>query len=534
MGDATDDVSLVGCGFFEDNDDDNAAEQLVEVGGAGVKGPLAGAVVNLYLADLSQSDLKGDQQGDPGSTVANASIQDLIVPNDISGLVLLEFVVDADTTDLTTGAAPIFDNLITLVDAQRVIDGDDIYASVLTTMVVNLARQKADSGTPYSGDGNGTITEAEMIAALDVAQNQVKSTLGFGLDSETDIFTTPPLITNDTTSAEDQADVAAYRQAIEAVAAIANAVSEAGGGASAQDAFEALTEDLSDGDIDGQGSDGAIANLATVTTLTDIVTQDVTSLTIPGTETTVGDIESILDDETDETGSTADTTDLGNGNLTVDPEPAVVEVDSDADGVVDSEDAFPTDADNQTDADQDGFGDETDDAFPQDADNHTDADMDGFGDETDDAFPDDADNYSDADEDGFGDQTDDAFPDDPDNQTDADMDGFGDETDDAFPNDILNWTDADMDGLGDETLDEFLNDTDNDGIINEEDDFPDVPNDSDNDGVADDTDNCVDVFNPDQANEDGDAAGDACDGLPSAIWDQFEWDEAVWQDTAQF
>ncbi|MBT5331687.1 MAG: hypothetical protein HOL48_07895, partial [Porticoccaceae bacterium] len=55
-----------------------------------------------------------------------------------------------------------------------------------------------------------------------------------------------------------------------------------------------------------------------------------------------------------------------------------------------------------------------------------------------------------------------------------------------------------------------------------------------NDGVADDTDNCVDVFNPDQANEDGDAAGDACDGLPSAIWDQFEWDEAVWQDTAQF
>ena len=151
-------ISLVGCGFFEDNDEDSVVQPL-GVGGAGVKGPLAGAVVNLYLADLGQADLKGAIQG-TGSTGADAAIQDLEVPGDISGLVLLEFAVDADTTDLTTGAAPIFDNLVTLVDAQRLVDGDDIYASVLTTMVVSLAQSNADEGAPYSGNDDGTISEA--------------------------------------------------------------------------------------------------------------------------------------------------------------------------------------------------------------------------------------------------------------------------------------------------------------------------------------------------------------------------------------
>ena len=400
-------------------------------------------------------------------------------------MVLLEFAVVAGTTDLTTGSAPIFNNLITVVDASRLTSGD-IYASVLTTMVVKLARRKADSGTPYSGDANGTISADEFTAALTVAQSQVKSTLGFGLDSSTDIFTTSPLITSATTTPAQQAQVAAYRQAIEAVAAISNAVSESGGGATAQEAFDALTEDLSDGTIDGQSDTGAVAAFEGVTaTLQATVTQDVSTLNIPGTTTTVGAIATVLTEERTATGNIATTTDQ---LVVTPPTPAVVEVDSDGDGVVDSEDAFPTDADNQTDADEDGFGDQTDDAFPQD----------------------------------------------PNNQTDADMDGFGDETDDAFPNDILNWTDADMDGLGDETLDEFLNDTDNDGIINDDDEFPDVANDPDNDGVPDGEDNCETVYNPEQENTNGTSAGDACFSLPSAIWDQFEWDEAVWQDTAQF
>ncbi|WP_436515690.1 thrombospondin type 3 repeat-containing protein [Ekhidna sp. To15] len=74
-----------------------------------------------------------------------------------------------------------------------------------------------------------------------------------------------------------------------------------------------------------------------------------------------------------------------------------------------------------------------------------------------------------------------------------------------------------------------LPDTDNDGIVDEEDNCPLVKNkdqkdsdgdgigdaceeDSDGDGIIDELDNCPLVSNPDQEDEDGDGIGDACEG----------------------
>ena len=88
-------------------------------------------------------------------------------------------------------------------------------------MAVDLAVQNADSNVaPYTGNNDGTVTEAEFLNALTVAATQVASTVGFGLSSDIDIFDTPPLVDDTTVTTEEQTDVAAYRSAVEALTAV--------------------------------------------------------------------------------------------------------------------------------------------------------------------------------------------------------------------------------------------------------------------------------------------------------------------------
>ncbi|MGX9728816.1 MAG: Lcl domain-containing protein [Candidatus Electronema sp. VV] len=108
---------------------------------------------------------------------------------------------------------------------------------------------------------------------------------------------------------------------------------------------------------------------------------------------------------------------------------------------------------------------------------------------------------------------------------DTDGDGVADD-EDAFPNDPSEWLDSDQDGIGNNADP----DDDNDGVTDSKDAFPLDPSewsdtdgdgqgdnadlDDDNDGVADTTDNCPLVYNPNQADENGDSIGDACDTSP--------------------
>ncbi|PKH56718.1 collagenase [Shewanella sp. Choline-02u-19] len=87
-------------------------------------------------------------------------------------------------------------------------------------------------------------------------------------------------------------------------------------------------------------------------------------------------------------------------------------IDSDGDGVIDSEDAFPNDATETLDSDGDGVGDNSD-AFPFNSTESMDSDGDGVGNNGD-AFPFDATETVDTDGDGIGDNSD-AYPTDPDN-----------------------------------------------------------------------------------------------------------------------
>jgi hypothetical protein len=234
----------------------------------------------------------------------------------------------------------------------------------------------------------------------------------------------------------------------------------------------------------------------------------------------------------------------------------LLDTDTDGDGVIDSEDAFPEDANESTDSDGDGIGDNSDwdldndgwnntdevdcltdpmdgSSFPEDFDNDTicdvldsDDDNDGYFD-NDDRFPYNASEWADNDNDGVGDNADE--DDDNDGYSDAveiecqssptevtdipvdsDLDGICDAIDDdvdgdgydndvdAFPTDPDEWSDFDGDGIGDNAD----TDDDNDLVLDVDDAFPYDPYetvDTDGDGVGDNGD----------LNDDGDAWTDA-------------------------
>ena len=117
------------------------------------------------------------------------------------------------------------------------------------------------------------------------------------------------------------------------------------------------------------------------------------------------------------------------------------DLDTDGDGVSDSQDQFPLDSTQATDSDGDGYGDNSDgtnpDVFPDDVSQWADTDGDGYGDNADgnssDDFPTIHTQWKDSDGDGYGDNPNeemgDRFPDDPTQWSDSDYDGFGDEVD---------------------------------------------------------------------------------------------------------
>lgn len=322
----------------------SSVDESTEVQGAGVKGPLAGAGVAAYQVDLSASNLKGSLLGS-GTTGSNAAITGLSIPSDSSGQILLEFNVNGSTIDITSGVAPDFDRLTTVINASRILAGDSIYASILTTMAVELAAANADIGIPYSGNGDGNVSQQEFDTALDVAQLQLKSMLGFGMSTDIDIYSVPPLLTNEIDTDREQADVVAYRQANEVVAALVIQASEASSAEdTAQEILEALVLDIGDGDIDGSGLNGVVSELEVLDEDIDITisSADLASLEVPGTDILIRDIEQVVADETETTGSTVDTSNLEDGTLDVEIEDAELVSDIDGDGIIDIEDSTPT------------------------------------------------------------------------------------------------------------------------------------------------------------------------------------------------
>lgn len=476
-------ATLVGCGNSNDNSTPTTTSANITVNGAGVKGPLVNAEVNLYQLDLTSSTLEGDLIAE-ASTDSTAAITGLTVPDDITGNFILEFSVDSDTFDLNTGEAPIFERMVTVVSAEELLDEKAVYATPITTIVVDMAAQNADSGSPYSGNDDGSISEEEFLAALEIAENQIKSSFGFGMPEDLDIFTVPPLVTDETDTPEELSAVASYRQTVEAFSAVIKELTDTDDGLeSPQEVLDALTEDLSDGKIDGKDGDEEIAELSSLTTPIDEAINNINldDLTVPGTDHPISDIEDLLVDEKETTGVETNTDDLESGEVEVELEPINTVSDSDNDGVNDDEDAFPSDSTESADNDQDHIGDNAD----------TDDDNDNVADEND-AFPFNPEESIDTDNDGIGNNED----------TNDDNDDFQD-SDDAFPLDDSESTDTDDDGIGDNAD----TDDDNDNVLDVNDAFPFDPTesvDTDNDGIG----------NNEDEDDDGDQVPDDQDAFP--------------------
>ncbi|MCG8589615.1 MAG: thrombospondin type 3 repeat-containing protein [Proteobacteria bacterium] len=519
-------IAGAGCGSGGSSGSDG--DSRAPVAGSGIKGPLTGAIAELYAVDPMAPDLKGAQL-DAGETDASARLTGLSLAKRRTGLVLLEIRADADTVDITTGAPPVLTRLVTIVDASRARNGAPVHATPLTTLAVELAAQRAGTPGLFGGDGDAVVTLSELESALDTAARQVATTFGFGLMDALYVFETAPLLTADDDLPAEQEAVTAYRTAIEAFAAVSQSITDdanAAGGAGTLDndrVLAALGADLSDGVVDGMDGETPIADLAAAPNFSTLVDQDPSGLPIPGTMTPVSETSPLVAAETNVTGVSVDTTLIQDGTIDATPAPAETVPDTDGDDVRDdvdncvaleNADQLDTDLDmlgNACDADDDGDGvDDGEDAFPLDSSETTDTDGDGTGDN------------ADLDDDGDGTpDVDDAFPLDPTETTDTDGDGTGDnadtdddgdgtpDVDDAFPLDPTETTDTDQDGTGDNA------DLDDDG-----------------DGVADVDDNCPSTPNASQADTDGDGAGDACDTDPTgpaSNWNEFDWNEANWQ-----
>lgn len=287
--------------------------------GYAVKGPLVGASVSAYAIDYSAPDLIGGASPvDTGSTNSRAQFAGVnLAPESAPYIVVVE--ADADTKDLTTGAAPVITTLKTVVTAEMLNSDTPVMATPLTSLATEVAATKG-------------LTADSLEQVLTDAQNAVKSTLGFGLDESLDIFTAMPVLSDDANTPEEQEKVAAYRLAVEAISAVlSNAAADSSAtDDSATDVLSLIAQDLSDGAIDGQKDGVALTELNGV----DVTATLVADLTIPGTDTPVSNITTVLNEEAASLGTTTTV----DASVTVTPEEVATVVDTDFDGVADDTD----------------------------------------------------------------------------------------------------------------------------------------------------------------------------------------------------
>ena len=270
---------------------DNTKSKVTSaISGAGVKGPLAFAEIELYELDLSSKDLF-NPLGLITSTTANASGNfSLDIPVTASPPYVL-LVRGEESTDLNTGLAPVVSTLKNIITEEMLVESNAVYATPLTTLAVKMARLELSLNT----------SEQDFLESLYDAAELVKANLGFGFIDEVNILTDSPIVSSDDISNTEIAKIIAYRAASESFTAAMYQMSNSSNdnqSDNVNDVIEKLALDLqSDGLVDNQESGVEIGGI-----LPEIFDNDPSELVVPNTVTKIKELTSLLDAENTQRG----------------------------------------------------------------------------------------------------------------------------------------------------------------------------------------------------------------------------------------
>ena len=342
----------------------------VTLSGHAVKGPLSDAEVGVYSMLTGNAALKGALLAS-GRTSATGEFDGIEFEPGETDLYLVEVTADANTTDISTGEAPIVSTLTTLVTGDALENAQPVYATVSTTLVVEMLR--------LNGGADSAVQFDDLVERYSTT---VGVELGFDLLQGVDLFAQEPLVIAGESATEELLN---YRTALEAQAALIWQIA-AELGLPVSRVMELMAADLLDGQYDGLTSLAAADFIDGSQQVFDVAARQVIGeLAIPGTaalrtggegDYLAGETVQLLQAEAAEIAPEADVLVLENApssivlpafgpDMDADGRPDEVDVDIDGDGILNIADAFPRDPSETLDSDRDGIGDNGD-AYPLD------------------------------------------------------------------------------------------------------------------------------------------------------------------------
>ncbi len=259
--------------------------ERVAITGAGIKGPLAFANVQVFALDPAHDGLYDPQAPlATATTNAYAQITGLTVPATTQPPYVL--VVDGGSAvDQNTGQAPVISKLYTVITRAALDSGRPVYATPYTTLAYEMLARKvaADGGAP-----------AALDAQLGAFNDAIVKALGFGMPADIDVFNTPPIINHRTTDAAQQQQVVDYRAAIETLSSLLHEMSRTSANSlSADELLQRLAIDLNDdGIVDNRAQGAVIGGIDT-----ELLAGDPSQLQIANSPYRVKDIVALIDDE---------------------------------------------------------------------------------------------------------------------------------------------------------------------------------------------------------------------------------------------